>query len=456
MAPIIDTLPSELLDQIFRDINNAENGRSTIACCSRVSRRLRDYALPHLYQSLVLVDGDQIDQFLSCHDCQAITSTRHLTLGLIRDEHIPRPSKTLDRRIRRLAEDVVVFMEGLESFSFKTTRTSSAAISVILKALPTSCVNLEFDVVGACNDNDPVHLCEALRHLLPRMQDFRVEMRPVCDAMLGTWDSDDVFHPVYLPHIRKLQIRCPDDYIGKQCSNRRGAGSWTSYVQALQHVADLERTKAAEFTVFAFNQYDYRFPMPVHETIFRCHVRGGQGETTTWAFPFASLPRRVHHPGRDRSKDAHYIRTDLGKFVTHGKEALFSLAEGRPWRATSNGARLPATLATNAAWVSDEELGIFTEKDWRERFDPMIPYLWDNERKAGAQLLCAEERRGVNWTHVAESTPEGWIRPREKWYGARIFREDEDYLNPLPTAGTLRAFRERQRPALQNTGDDDS
>ncbi|KAF5011134.1 hypothetical protein FDECE_2742 [Fusarium decemcellulare] len=428
MGATIDTLPAEVLVNVFASLDCSQNGGPAAGCCLRVCRRWRDLAHRYLHEHLVIVGNRQLERFVGCHDRQATRSiTRSLTVRLrLPSERDADYENQVNRNLFRLSSHAVVHMAKLESFSLTTHHKwskcsiNSSTIRAILKALPTSCVNLELDIRTlhqnwGCSSMKHwgTHACHELRRLLPRMHNVRLNLPDTCDAILGTRERGDGFadvRPISLPCMRNLQIDCGS-----------GQGSWQSIIRALQSVLELEETNAAEVTVLTSNLNQQK---PCYSTLLRCHVRPGDG-TTTWSFPITHVPP----PPDYRGSDVLYMRTDNGDFVTFGGQAAYDLARGRPWRLLSTGVRLPATFPSDTPWVPDEELGILTETQWLERYPKNQPILAINERETGMRLIDAEERNDTEYRCAVEMTPEGWVRPYTGTVRSMLFREADDRSN---------------------------
>ncbi|KAJ3518443.1 hypothetical protein NM208_g14510 [Fusarium decemcellulare] len=410
MGATIDTLPAEVLANVFGSLDRSQNGGPAAGCC--------------------LLGHRQLERFVACHDHQATHSiTRSLTVQL----RPPSEGDTdyqneVDQNLHRLASHAVAHMAKLESFSLTTHPRcfkfciNQSTTGAILRALPTSCVNLELDIrtqdqYWSCwfLSRGSTHVCEELRRLLPRMHNVRLNLPNTCSAMLGTREPGDALadvRPISLPCMRNLQLEC-----------RIGGASWLSIIRALQRVLELEETNAAEITILTsiLNQQK-----PCYSTLLRCHVRSGAG-TTTWAFPITSVPP----PPDYRGSDVLYMRTYDGNFVTLGGQASYDLAGGHPWRLLSTGVRLPATFTSDTPWAPDEELGILTEAEWLERYPRNLPVLTINERETGIRLIDAEERNGAELRCAVEMTPKGWARPYTGTVRSMLFREADDSLDPL-------------------------
>ncbi|RSM13106.1 hypothetical protein CEP52_002098 [Fusarium oligoseptatum] len=442
MTANIRTIPVELLFRILQYVGHFQNG-STISCLL-VNRAWHNITHSILYRDLVLLGGDQMDRFLACHDRQAIHSiTRSLTLRPI--QKVGGRNKAsyqrLDTQILLLAKDVIAHMEALESFSLATHPREpklklwilKSTISTILKALPATCVNLELFTRGGDGDRikgvggDPTHLCEDIRRLLPRMHHVRIDLTSVCDAMLGTWDLGGVFCPIKLACIRSLHVDCVGmggrtkcGHHGDRYSYHTPRSLWDSIIQGLQHAVGLRETDTGEFTVLGSAPPGDDLNKDKYWTLLRCHVRRGHNGTTTWAFPITHIA-----PVDDREY-AWYIRVNGGTFVTLSKRPLYDLAAGRPWRMLTTGPKLPAAVKPHATRVSDEELGILTEAQWKEMYPRKETILWQNERKTGMRLIDAEEREGSEMRSAVEMTPEGYVRPTEQgFFRSQVFTEEE-------------------------------
>lgn len=121
-------------------------------------------------------------------------------------------------------------------------------VSAILRSIPPGCTSLEL-ALGTSDmidiDGPELHLCEGLRPLLRRMQHVHIDMSSLCDAIFGSWDSDDCFHPIVLPNLQSLHVPC----VGMQNKtsypkrHRQDQGSlWKSIITALQLVIELPDT----------------------------------------------------------------------------------------------------------------------------------------------------------------------------------------------------------------------
>ncbi|KAI1065611.1 hypothetical protein LB507_001275 [Fusarium sp. FIESC RH6] len=322
-------------------------------------------------------------------------------------------------------------MNSLKSFSLKHQHrlhnrwTTNSTLSVLLNSLPVSCTGLELE--GILQDgSNATHVCEDLRRLLPRMEYVHIDLEPLCDAMLGTWDADESYHPISLPQIRSLHITCA----GESGSGKRGcvdrhqrAQPLTvghSMVKALQQVVELPETASAEFTVLGTSPSGGDDNKALCETRLRCHIRkDAKGvKTETWTFPITWLVGDIRSP-------AWYIRMRPEAYVVRDRDDLIVVAGGRPWQTLSTGARLPKAFTLGKKLKPDED--IFNYEDWTERYPKKKPMLVMNERKAGMPLVDAELHEGYEERSLMEHTPAGFVRyGGPAWGYWRLYAEDDE------------------------------
>ncbi|KAK2477425.1 hypothetical protein H9L39_09913 [Fusarium oxysporum f. sp. albedinis] len=223
-------------------------------------------------------------------------------------------------------------------------------------------------------------------------------MSSLCDAMFGTWDSDDCFHPIALPNLQSLHVPCVGMQNKTPCPERhqQDQGSlWKSIITALQLVAELPATADADITVLGSVAPLSSYKLDTYTTLLRCHIEKGQ--TTTWAFPTT-------------------------KYVVGGElQVGVGRSAGRPWRILNTDARLPAPWSSSAEWMPDEKLKIKTWEKWAKGSLGEVPMLLKNEELAGMRLIDAEEREGCEEVCLVEKTPAGFVRP-SRWHRGQLFR----------------------------------
>ncbi|CEI63228.1 hypothetical protein FVEN_g233 [Fusarium venenatum] len=295
---------------------------------------------------------------------------------------------------------------------YKPTRSN---ISSLLNSLPASCINLEVVVGDTEGGPGQTHLCEDLRRLLPRMVHVHVDLDPVCDEMLGTWDYDKIFHPISLPCLESLHFDCFEDKVWTHRRPVQTLKIWHSLVPALQQVATLSDTpSSARITALGVSPEGLSDDLSIHPTYLRCDVRRESSNTKTWAFPVSPLP------GPEPLRAVNYIRMRDGEsYVAVDRRDVVTIAGEHPWRTLATGTRLPTD------WTRGKELmpdyGIFDYEEWIKIYPKKRPLLILNEELCGQRLISAEEREGYqNTENLVEKTPKGYVR-----YGGPVWQYDE-------------------------------
>ncbi|KAJ3550083.1 hypothetical protein NM208_g167 [Fusarium decemcellulare] len=456
MATTVSTLPTELVSKVLQHVGDSKNSGPNLISCLLVSRVWRDITLPILYKDLALYCKRPLDRFLDYHDRWAVSSlTQSITLFVCYSEKLQaeynwwsgKKSYQYYEQILRFAKDVFPRTTNLESFSLgqhhelRNLSFSRQMISTVLKHLPASCVSLEL-ALGTADKatwdwEDPTHhLCPVLRHVLPQMHHVHIDLSVICDAMLGTWDSDGNFHPISMPHLRSFHI----DSVGLGDSNDEKqecpfthqqnppVTTWDMLIQGLQHVVDLPETPAAEVTVLGRKPYGEYWEGDKHSTFFRCHIRKADMGTTTWAFPIAWL-KAPDHPRR-RAWFSHYIRMNDENYVSLRSKGEYYITGGRPWRPLITGPRLPTAFRRDTARIPDEKYDIWTFAEWKERYpgDECTPALVENEDYTKMRLLDAVERKGYEQIPLQEETPVGYVRPinrKMNWHRLWLVHESD-------------------------------
>ncbi|KAK2691475.1 hypothetical protein QWA68_008883 [Fusarium oxysporum] len=427
-----NTLPSELLTKVFENISPCDNPRPTVHSCLVVNKEWYDVALRLLYKDLVFFFGPQLDLFIACHDRWAVSSlTRSLSIYINRPPETPGGFYSdTQHSFLQLAADVIPRMNNLRSLSLARHHRVPACfikkpiISAILRSIPPSCTSLEL-ALGTSDMIDiggpEIHLCEDLRPLLRRMQHVHTDMSSLCDAMFGTWDSDDCFHPIALPNLQSLHVPCVGIKNKTLCPERhqQDQGSlWKSIITALQLVVELPDTADADITVLGSVAPLSSYKLDTYTTLLRCHIK--KGRTTTWAFPTNRYVVGGELQGRSWKMLLVYIRLNHETYMTN-KQWIYTLAAGRPWRILNTDARLPAPWSSSAEWMPDEKLRIKTWEKWAKGSLDEVPMLLKNEELAGMRLIDAEEREGCEEVCLVEKTPAGFVRP-SRWHRGQLFR----------------------------------
>ncbi|KAF2849748.1 hypothetical protein T440DRAFT_125050 [Plenodomus tracheiphilus IPT5] len=114
-------------------------------------------------------------------------------------------------------------LNNLASFSLRLELSGCsiprATRAGLLKNMPSTCRHLEIDTRGQDHrePHEQLHVCDALRQVLPQLHHVRIRIGAMCCAMLGTgkispdvignWNLDE-FTPVALPNLKSLVLNC--------------------------------------------------------------------------------------------------------------------------------------------------------------------------------------------------------------------------------------------------------
>ena len=353
-------------------------------------------------------------------------------------------------------------LSKLKCFSLRNIGTSGCdmsliALAALIVALPASCVSLELDTGGMDNSNGfcghtppAVHLCVALRLIMPRMHHVRLRLRSVCPDLLISrkphyWyqQRENRFS---LPEMRTLLIKVeplqPHQTHSNGCGAIEGKGGedpWVTITHALEDLLNPDIPK--EMDIFEWAEGD---PQPdrigpparvrpdaklsvltttghdnddrrKYETLIRADMH----TKTSYAFPATSISFRP---------DAKLMRMPGKKEVIAPTwEMLHDAAEisedrDTGWITTANKTRLPRQVADE--WNVDvQEPPLVDSAKWREENPDKGCYVWINEGVAGQKLLDAEVRSGPDYLKrdpVIERTPPGWERPKEEAFSRLV------------------------------------
>ncbi|RWA12353.1 hypothetical protein EKO27_g2734 [Xylaria grammica] len=303
---------------------------------------------------------------------------------------------------------VLETLDKLYSFSLHVSGTTPAfsfqvsprAIQALINALPQSCVNLEIDTFGldlippslaaTLSDQSPTHLCEALRHVLPRMHRVRIRLSSTCPALIGTFTKNEdtktgFFNPIKAPHLETLLINCRRGHgLCYLCHNPTAPTAaltpWTPLASALRQFADTPEacSPSAKICILG-SPTTNSLDESVHKTIAITDLH----HQSTCAFPILRVTPNV--------PDGWLMRVGQGRGIFSHLWALEEFAEGKQWVDLSIGARLPLRIAETEG---EEVLALPTvdEEEWRAAHARKSCVTWKNEALAGSILLDAETR----------------------------------------------------------------
>ncbi|KAH6623173.1 hypothetical protein F5144DRAFT_471254, partial [Chaetomium tenue] len=308
---------------------------------------------------------------------------------------------------------------------------SQTAIASIIESLPQTCVSLEIDTAGLDGHATtslgpiPIHLCETLRAVLPRMRHVRLSLRTMCSSLFGTGaalpqnNTTSSYHPITLPNMQTLLVNCKRAWkTAPICPNTPDStsptptpapqDSWDSVTAGL-HALATTTTKPNHVNPSA-SLYAVTSTPPDDSDASRyiTLIRADITRQTSHAFPVAFVTRGP--------PAAWLMRTGGGeKVISSDTAALVGVVEGQAgWVTTvSGGARLPGRVAVEWGLGSIGE-GLVEEGGvWRAANPRKMHLLWYNEQVSGQRLLDGEVRAGEAYLErepLVEKTPAGWQR----------------------------------------------
>lgn len=234
MAPQLDTLPTEVLHNIFQRVRNSSNKSELedFISLQTTSRIFRDIAQPILWIDVVL-DNDSLPLFLEQRDSSNLSFIRSLTILIspfatrddpqrmppgIRgpykyrgDRNVP-TTKIVWKRLQTLAKALPAMIR-LNNFSFRiqesriefpdtNTWLQPGVIKDLIENLNPTCTGLEIDTANLEQECcKKVHLYDTIRGILPRMKHVRLRLGQLCESIMIsdiTKASTQVFNNTHL------------------------------------------------------------------------------------------------------------------------------------------------------------------------------------------------------------------------------------------------------------------
>lgn len=220
-------LPPEILHLILCQIRE-QQGLKALLSSTLVCRTWKDIAYRSLYNH-VLLTNDNLACFLDCavNYPEHLTAIKSLMLNIqaivlprwIEDAELRESyrrdglegTRELLKHLKTLAKMVLPNASSLKTFSLFVSmpnlarrrprldyigfRIDNEVLGQLLRALPTSCVNLELDtdMSNWSPEDKPHHVCSDLWHVLPQMRHVKLRMQSLCSRMLyiNHEDPDD-------------------------------------------------------------------------------------------------------------------------------------------------------------------------------------------------------------------------------------------------------------------------
>ncbi|KAH6848397.1 hypothetical protein B0I37DRAFT_377526 [Chaetomium sp. MPI-CAGE-AT-0009] len=376
---------------------------------------------------------DDIDNFVAspASNLELRSLTLHLTQPTLLS-HEPHDVETnnlqVEQTLIRLAAAIVRF-NILCAFSLYVPphnsghdfEISQTAIASIVESLPQSCVTLEIDTAGLDHATTgfgaPIHLCETLRTVLPRMRHARLSLRTMCSSLFGTGAAlpqNDAasYNPITLLNMQALLVNCRRAWATAPiCAGARDSvsaptparDSWDSVTHGLQALAaEPGRVRpGASLCVMTSTPQD-----DSDRSRYITLIRADIASRTSHAFPVALV---------SRGPTAWLMRTgEEREVISPDTAALVAVAEGQVgWATTRNELRLPMQVAVE--WgLETRESPLDEGSVWRAANPRKMHLLWYNEKLTGETLLDGEIRVRDSYLSrepLVERTPAGWQRP---------------------------------------------
>ncbi|KAG9674672.1 hypothetical protein KCU99_g4240, partial [Aureobasidium melanogenum] len=220
-------LPPEILHLVLCHIRE-QQGPKALLPSTLVCRTWKDISCRTLYAHVVLTN-ENLKHFIdsAVNNPEHLTAIKSLTLKLqaiilpvwIEDAELRESyrrdglegTRALLYQLRRVAGLVLPRIVNLNTFSlfvfmpksdgrrprldYIGFRIDNEVLGQLLRALPTSCVNLEVDTAMSnwSPQKKPHHVCSDLWHVLPQMRHVKLRMQSLCSRMLyiNHEDPDD-------------------------------------------------------------------------------------------------------------------------------------------------------------------------------------------------------------------------------------------------------------------------
>ncbi|KAG9233191.1 hypothetical protein BJ875DRAFT_464803 [Amylocarpus encephaloides] len=453
MASTIDAVPDEIIYKIFAEIKRSN---SPLVPCLLVCQRWNRAALPYI-NSIIVLYLTNLSLFSTSFNPTHGPLVKSLTILIsystadvdVYSQDSTTIGNTLGENLLALSP-ILPHLINLTTFSFNIPPFSSALVNVprdslaaLVDNLPVSCVNLEINTATSdvsASSIDGKHLCESLRHVLPRMKNVRIHLGAMCSSTFGHGpvigerpENIDNFTPIALLEMESLLVNCQramyctplcgsDDPSSPVIYERSNASAWSSLYQALRCLAQKEGHCQASAKLYLMGAVarDTR-----DSSKYNTYTRDDVLRETTIATPSRMVWIDRH---------SCLLRTLDGRELMGNPAAIMQIAEGELWRSSIDGSRIPASLLQKESKGFVAKLFVpevvppeilRTSEEWREEYPKRACTLWMNEKVTGMRLLDAEERGRSDVFSpqpVVERTPRGW--QRESPERGRLTRED--------------------------------
>ena len=421
----MDRLPQELLHIILKYAQSTSKQASFISCllCCHLWYKI---GRPLLHNGISLRNTN-LQSFLRRFPSKDFSNIRLLTMLIeasFDDPTVFGPNQA--RRVQRLGA-LLPQMVNLSTFSFTFTNPRTwgpydvqiprSIIIELVENLPASCVSLEIDTNGLdfLEPHQP-HLCDKLRHILPRLHHLRLRLADVCPGIFATGFNPDgtresTITSVMAPCLKTAIINC--------CT-----GLWYSGACGIEPKTDGDMSLIPDLHDFAscgnfpvierlwIIHRPHVEPMgPQYLSYQRCDIVKNQ----TWGIPF--LPEFGHAYPVDQI--AYLVRSLKGQeFLCRNESVIEQLvAEEQTWQTTLSKINVPAAVMMRWDFEKEQPLRFFDLTAYRitscDRCDFHV--LWRNERVTGLRLMGPVLTEGLmddDRMAMMPKCPEGW-----RWVG---------------------------------------
>lgn len=283
-------------------------------------------------------------------------------------------------------------------------------IATMIRALPEACVSVEVDTRDYEEPTPkPVHLCDDIRAILPRLQNLRLCLTTMCPAIflndhepLDSGEYQSSSKPVIAPFLKTFVVNClPGSIFASDqtslCTpcwslDQLPHHTWSNYL--IYYFKDSEEMVITIVNALWLCKEMASFPVAEHISVLHAGRRGRTAslhrrnilECTTWAVPFGQLA--IHRT------DRFFIRTPEGQEVVADQWTIKALAEGEIWVETMDGCRIPVSTVTKKSSVyAKKEIPFVDTETWKTDNPEEV---WGYDRGRRTRLLEAEYRDGLS------------------------------------------------------------
>lgn len=307
-------------------------------------------------------------------------------------------------------------MTSLTTFAFIITRSKCNfwvprdILTDLVQNLPRQCRNLEIDTDNQDRVREEVvldeYFCKAISRAIPNLQHLRLRVCAMCPVL---------FHTASAPLLETVSVNCigGDPLNGNfdTCKillptplldhRLKDAASYIAQSLRTLAVAGCPRLKLATVTDVTYCDWG-------DGSTHHCYSVRDAVANKTYALPFISIMWGRGENILFRARD--------GEELMSNRTTVPLLAEGEPWKSTTNGLRLPAAMFVDAkSPYKAKTLPTVTVAKWREQHPTLSCSLWVNEERAGCRLIDATVLEGLGeHDPLQEDTPEGFARGDDK------------------------------------------